>query len=99
MRKEIVAYLKSNPYDSTGFPLLEHLADNEFASWNDYINHMARDGSYRDQLTLYAAANLHNIDIQIVSSQVSNMYLVRQLVIQQLLCTLDILRKIRENIT
>ena len=44
-RKEIVAYLESNPYDSTGFPLLEHLADNEFASWNDYINRMARDGS------------------------------------------------------
>ena len=39
MRKEIVAYLESNPYDSTGFPLLGHLADNEFASWNDYINH------------------------------------------------------------
>ena len=68
MRKEIVAYLESNPYDSTGFPLLEHLADNEFASWNDYRNHMARDGSYGDQLTLYAAANLYNIDIQIVSS-------------------------------
>ena len=68
MRKEIVAYLESNPYDSTGFPLLEHLADNEFASWNDYINHIARDGSYGDQLTLYAAGNLYSIDIQIVSS-------------------------------
>jgi len=68
MRKERVAYLESSPYDSTGFPLLEHLADNEFASWNDYINHMARDGSYGDQLTPYAAANLYNIDIQIVSS-------------------------------
>ena len=44
------------------------MADNEFDSWNDYINHMARDGSYGDQLTLYAAANLYNIDIQIVSS-------------------------------
>ena len=66
--KEIVATLESNPYDSTGVPLLEHLADNKFASWNDYINHMARDGSYGDQLTLYAAANLYNIDIQIVSS-------------------------------
>ena len=30
MRKEIVEYLKSNPYDSDGFPLLEHLADDEF---------------------------------------------------------------------
>lgn len=67
MRKEIVTYLESNPYDSTGFPLLEHLAD-EFDSWNDYINHMAWDGSYGDQLTLYVAANLYNIDIQIVSS-------------------------------
>ena len=34
----------------------------------EYITHMARDGSYRDQITLYAAANLYNIDIQIVSS-------------------------------
>ena len=34
----------------------------------EYITHMARDGTYRDQITLYAAANLYNIDIQIVSS-------------------------------
>ena len=34
----------------------------------DYITHMARDGTYGDQITLYAAANLYNIDIQIVSS-------------------------------
>ena len=32
------------------------------------IEIMARDESYGDQLTLYAAANLYNIDIQIVSS-------------------------------
>ena len=34
----------------------------------DYITHMARDGTYGDQITLYAATNLYNIDIQIVSS-------------------------------
>ena len=34
----------------------------------EYITHMARDGTYGDQITLYAAANLYNIDIQIVSS-------------------------------
>ena len=34
----------------------------------DYITHMARDGIYGDQITLCAAANLYNIDIQIVSS-------------------------------
>ena len=59
-RKEIAQYLKSNPYYSHGFPLLEHLADDEFACWDDYITHMARDGTYGDQIT--------NIDIQIVSS-------------------------------
>ena len=31
MRKEIVEYLKSNPFDSNGFPLLEHLANDEVA--------------------------------------------------------------------
>ena len=68
MRKEIVEYLKSNPYDSDGFPLLEHLADDEFACWDDYITHMARDGTYGDQITPHAAANLCNIDIQIIST-------------------------------
>ena len=51
-----------------GFPLLEHLADDEFACWDDYITHMARDGTYGDQITPYAAANLCNIDIQIIST-------------------------------
>ena len=68
MREEIVDYLESNPYDNEGFPLLEHLADNEFASWSNYTNHMSQDGAYGDQLTLYAAANLYNIDVQIVFS-------------------------------
>ena len=36
MRK-IVEYLKSNPYDSDGFPPLEHLAHDDFACWDDYI--------------------------------------------------------------
>lgn len=34
-RKEIAAYLESNPNDSNGFPLLNSLADNGFASSND----------------------------------------------------------------
>ena len=51
---KIVSSLKSNPYDSDGFPLLNHLADDEFASWHDYTTHMARDGTYGRQITLYA---------------------------------------------
>ena len=68
MQKEIVEYLKSSLYKSDGFPLLEHLADDEFACWDDYITHMARDGTYGDQITPYAAANLCNTEIQIISS-------------------------------
>ena len=34
----------------------------------NYITHMAHDGTFGDQITLCAAANLYNIDIQIVSS-------------------------------
>ena len=29
--KKIVEYLKSNPFDNNGFPLLEHLANDEVA--------------------------------------------------------------------
>ncbi len=68
MREEIVHYLESNPYVNEGFPLLEHLADNEFATWSNYTNRMSQYGVYGDQLTLYTAANVYNIDVQIVSS-------------------------------
>ena len=51
---KIVSSLKSNPYDSDGFPLLDHLADDEVASWDDYTTHMARDGTYGRLITLYA---------------------------------------------
>ena len=59
MRKEIVEYLKSNPFDSNGFPFWSIWQ--MIRSLADYITHMARDGTYGDQITLYAAANLYNI--------------------------------------
>lgn len=43
-------------------------ADDEFACQDDYLIHMARYGTYGDQITLCEVANLYNIDIQIVSS-------------------------------
>lgn len=49
-------------------PLLEHLGDDEFAGWDDYLIRMVRYGTYGDQITLCGVANLYNIDIQIVSS-------------------------------
>ena len=40
----------------------------QFESWQAYINYMAQNHTYRDQLTLFAAANLYNLNIQVVSS-------------------------------
>lgn len=37
MREEIVRYLETNAVDNYGFPLLEMIPDNEFSSWNDYV--------------------------------------------------------------
>ena len=59
MRKEIVEYLKSNPFDSNGFPFWSIWQ--MIRSLADYITHMAHDGTYGDQIALYAAANLYNI--------------------------------------
>ena len=58
MRKEIVAHLESNPCESDDLPLLEHLVYDEFARRDDHLTHITRDGKYRDQMTMHAAANL-----------------------------------------
>ena len=73
MRDEIVDYLQNNPVDNDGFPLLQHLIDSEFPSWQEYLQYMARKNTFGDQLTLFAAANLYNINIQIVSTLRHNM--------------------------
>ena len=57
MRKEIVKYLRSIPHDSDSFPPL--------GIWQ-MTSSLA--GTYGNQITLHAAANLYNVDIQIVSS-------------------------------
>ena len=69
------------------------------SSLADYITHIRRDETYGDQITLYAAANLYNIDIQTVSSLglVGSMCSVRQQVFQQLPCTLVILLRTKAN--
>jgi len=61
-------YLRNKPVDNDGFPLLLHLVDSELPSWQEYLQYMARKNTFGDQLTLFAAANLYNIDIQIVST-------------------------------
>ena len=66
MREEIVKYLETNPLDEDGFPLYEWVP--YFDSWPQYLTHMTQDHTYGDQLTLYAAANLYNVNIYIISS-------------------------------
>ena len=66
LREEIVRYLQTHPLDEDGFPLYEWVP--HFDSWPAYLAHMAQDHTYGDQLTLFAAANLYNVNIQIVSS-------------------------------
>ena len=57
MREEIVDYLESNPYDNEGFPLLEHLADNEFASWSKlYKSYVTRWGLWGSANTVCGRA-------------------------------------------
>ena len=48
-RKESLAYLESNPCDSDSdsLPLLEHLANDEFACWNDHLTVLSPALQYR----------------------------------------------------
>ena len=58
MHEEIVDYLQNKPVDNDGFPLLQHLVDSEFPSWQEYLQYMARKNTFGDKLTSFAAANL-----------------------------------------
>ena len=66
MKEEIVKYLETHQPDEDGFPLYEWFP--HFDSLPKYLTHMAQDHAYGDQLTLYAAANLYNVNIHIISS-------------------------------
>lgn len=65
LRKEIIRYLTTHPLDEDGFPLYEWVP--RFQSWADYLVNMTQDHTFGDQLTLFATANLFNVNIQIVS--------------------------------
>ena len=49
-----------------GFPLLEFLP--EFTSWEEYLEYMSRCNTFGNQTTLFAAANLYNVNIQVIST-------------------------------
>ena len=64
VREEIVKYLTNNPNDSEGMPLELFVA----TPLAEYLHSMAKNGTYGDQITLQAAADLYNIEIVVVST-------------------------------
>ena len=53
IREEIVQYLENNSNDTEGFPLELYAG----VLWSQYLQSMATDGIYGDQITLQAAAD------------------------------------------
>ena len=66
LRDEIIENLESNALDHDGFPPLELVP--EYETWGDYLLHMMQNQTFGDQLTLYAAANLYNVNVHVISS-------------------------------
>ena len=68
MQREIVRYLTENPNNQDGFPFELFVG----MPWSQYLTSMAQNGTYRDQITLQAVANLFNMEIVIISTLGSN---------------------------
>ena len=64
LRREIVRYLTENPNNQDGFPF-ELFAG---MPWSQYLASMAQNGTYGDQITLQAVANLFYFEIAIIST-------------------------------
>ena len=60
LRAEIVSYLDANPNDPNGTPL-------DFP-FSNYLNRMSIDGTFGDEITMRAAAELFNIKFVIIST-------------------------------
>ena len=62
-REEIVNYQTKNSKNSEG-QYLEYFAG---LHWLQYLNSMARTGTYGDHITLQTSSDLCNIELQIIS--------------------------------
>ena len=63
----VINYLEENDMTDDGFPL-ELFAG---MPWCQYLEEMVKDGTYGDEITLRAMANLFNIEILVVSTLVN----------------------------
>ena len=64
VRKEVVDYLRRNPFTQDGTHLRSFLSDSD---WEGYLLQM-ENGAWGDHLVLHAASNLYSIGIMVVSS-------------------------------
>ena len=64
LRAEIFSYLEANPNDSNDTPLDFYID----VSFSNYLNRMSIDGTFDNEMTLRAAAELFNIEFGIIST-------------------------------
>lgn len=64
LRDEVCKYLEEHDSASDGMPLELFTG----IPWTEYLQQMARDGTYGDQLTLQAIADMFNVQLDIISS-------------------------------
>ena len=64
LREDVINYLEENDMTDDGSPL-ELFAG---MPWCQYLEEMAKDGTYGDEITFRAMANLFNIEILVVST-------------------------------
>ena len=62
VHEENVQYLENNPTDTEGCPLELYAG----VPLSQYLQSMTTDGTYGDQITLQAAADLYNIEVLVV---------------------------------
>ena len=64
LREEVCRYLEEHDSAPDGMPLELY----KCVPWSHYLKQMARDGTYGDQLTLQAIADMFNVQLDIISS-------------------------------
>lgn len=71
IRTSVIDWLRDNEkthIDTAGTPVSSFLDTAQHASWVEYLGHQRAPQSWGDQLTLYGASNVYNLEIQVVSS-------------------------------
>ena len=64
LKYEVVEHLRNNPHNAEGFPLDVFLTQ----PWEDYLQEMSHHGTYGDQITLQAVADMLGVEILVIST-------------------------------